>query len=117
MLTRIWILFLPATLEQTHYVDVIGGPSGLGDGHILPDWREQSFSPMTSRKATLPVRTACKGARLHPASGLGKGDVRMQTPEYHHNGLEGRRCGRALLFQSGGVPSPHLLHCILYGDV
>lgn len=38
MLTRIWILFLPATLEQTHCADVIGGPSGLGDGHILPDW-------------------------------------------------------------------------------
>lgn len=89
MLTRIWILFLSATLEQTHCADAIGGPSGLGDGHILPDWgslgREQSFSPMTSRKATRPVRIACKGARLHPAYGSGKGDVRMQTPEYHHN--------------------------------
>lgn len=29
MLTRIWKLFLSATLEETHCVDVIGGPSGL----------------------------------------------------------------------------------------
>ncbi|CAP93088.1 hypothetical protein PCH_Pc16g04180 [Penicillium rubens Wisconsin 54-1255] len=63
--------FVPATLEQQHSADVIGGSSGLGDGHILPDWgslgRERMFSPMVLRKATRPVRTACKGATLHPA--------------------------------------------------
>jgi hypothetical protein len=60
--------FVPAILEQQHCADVIGGSSGLGDEHILPDWgslgRERMFSPMVSGKATRPVRTACKGARF-----------------------------------------------------
>lgn len=60
--------FVPETLEQQHCADVIGGSSGLGDGHILPDWgslgRERMLSPMVSGKATRPVRAACKGARF-----------------------------------------------------
>lgn len=48
MLTRIWILFLPATLEQTHCVDIIGGPSGLGDGHILPAWELEARAELLS---------------------------------------------------------------------
>lgn len=40
---------------------------------------------MMLRKAIRPVRIACKGARLHPAYRSGKGEARMQTPEYHHN--------------------------------